>query len=73
MDHPIEMARQLGQLLEKDPIATAQIKETIKPERLYELLQLEAPLGDEDDLATLKRVIENFSDAEVLKVLNERE
>ena len=73
MDHPAILAKELAALLEKDLVATAQIKEHLPPDRLYELLQLDAPLGDEDDLATLKRVIENFSDAEVLKALNERE
>lgn len=80
MDHPMELAKQMARLLESDQVAASQIKEHLGEARTYELLRLEPPeeldepeddlLGKGDEhLDTLRRVIKNFSKAEVLEAL----
>lgn len=40
MDNPFSLSQEIAKLLEADPVATAQVKEHIKPERLAELLDI---------------------------------
>lgn len=40
LQHPQSVAQQVAALLESDPIAAAQVKEHLKPQRLLELLDL---------------------------------
>ena len=51
--NPIDIAKNLAAQLEADPVATGQVKEHIKRERLLELLRIEPDLtynpGDSTD------------------------
>lgn len=42
LQHPQSIAQQVADLLESDPIAAAQVKEHLKPQRILELLALDA-------------------------------
>lgn len=40
LDHPVRLSQSIAALLESDPVAVAQVKETIAAERLIELFGL---------------------------------
>lgn len=66
----------MARLLESDLVATALIREHLKPERLYEILGLEAPaeeatIENDDDFDELMEVLSRFSKSEVLEALND--
>lgn len=78
----MELAKQMARLLESDQVAASQIKEHLGEARTYELLRLERPILESDALIedggkseehpdTLRRVLRNFSKAEVLEALAE--
>ena len=57
LDHPIRLSQAIASLLESDPIAVAQVKETIAAERLIELFGI-----SRDDLPKYGRDERTFSE-----------
>ena len=75
LEHPYPLAQEISRLLESDPIAAAQVKEHIAPERLFELLGIEAPepevevvehLVDMDNEELMAEAMLRFTLAEVI-------
>ena len=49
LEHPTALAKEVASLIDADPIMARQLKEHVKPERLLELLEIDAVLlGFED-------------------------
>ena len=83
--NPYLIAPELARLLEQDPVATAQIREHIKPERLVEILGLkwsditqgdmsisDAMDGlDFDDRDLLEYLVERLPHSKILAALSE--
>jgi hypothetical protein len=75
------LAQELARLLERDPIATGQIKEHLAAERLFELLGVEQEirnivedereLSDFDKDEILEYVVNKFTKAEILAAISD--